>query len=539
MQCEQSSGPLGERAVFDKTVDRRAFLQLAGLSSAVISAGIAAPAAAQSSLGSSAAEGRAAGEWAKSDLFGLGVASGTPRAESMILWTRLAPDPLAPDGHGGMPPRSVLVHWEVATAEDEGFRSPVAVGVALAQPELAHSVHPQVTGLKPRTEYRFRFRVGDQTSPVGHFKTLPMPDQDVEQFSFAVASCQAWYHGHFTAWRHLANENLDLIFFVGDYIYEYAISKEDNLKRQGVEVPEPFAHTVQTLEQYRLRYSLFKSDEHLQAGHAKAPMVVIWDDHEVENNHAGWWSEKGTEKAHFAYQRAAAYRAFYENTPVAPEAFPNGPHSQIYNAFDVGRLLRFVNVDTRQYRDGVVDPSDVEALNRETRSILGHRQERWMHEQLQNSPAKWNVLTNSVVVAPIADDKVDQWDGFPSSRKRLLQTMRNVQNPVVLTGDIHQHGAVELWGDSGEPVGIELICTSIASDGDGRPGSSSADWLKHPYVKKMDQRRGYILVDVTKKQLNAQFVVVPYVEKDDQAPREVAFTYRSPSGSRRLIEKGF
>ena len=539
MQGEQSSGLIGAKSVFGNRIGRRDFLQLAGLSSAVISAGIAAPAAAQSSAGSGIAIGSSAGDWSKTDLFGLGVASGTPQAESMILWTRLAPDPLAPDGHGGMPQRNVVVHWEVAAAEDEAFSAPVATGTALAQPELAHSVHPQVTGLKPRTEYRYRFRVGNQISPVGRFKTLPMPEEEVEQFSFAVASCQAWYHGHFTAWRHLTRENIDLILFVGDYIYEYAISKEDNLRRQGVEVPELFAQTVQTLEQYRLRYSLFKSDKHLQAGHAKAPMAVIWDDHEVENNHAGWWSEKGTQKSHFAYQRAAAYRAFYENTPIAPEAFPNGPYSKIYNSFDVGRLLRFVNVDTRQYRDAVVDASDKEALNSENRSILGQEQERWMHERFQSSPARWNVLTNSVVVAPIADDKVDQWDGFPSSRKRLLQTFRNIQNPVVLTGDIHQHCAAELWGEADEPVGIELICTSIASDGDGQPGSSSDVWLKHPYVKKMDQRRGYIFVEVTKKQLNAQFVVVPYVEKDDQAPRQVAFTYYSPSGSRRLIEKGF
>lgn len=522
-----------------RTIDRRNLLKIAGLSSAVIAAGISAPARAQSSFGSSAAGGNGATSWLSDNLFGLGVASGTPKADSMVLWTRLAPDPLAPDGHGGMPKVDVPVHWEVTTIEDEEFSKPVASGTSLAQPDLAHSVHPQVKGLKPRSEYRYRFRVGNQTSPVGQFKTLPKPDQEIEKFSFAVASCQAWYHGHFTAWRHLADENPDLILFVGDYIYEYAISKEDNLTRQGAEVPEPFAHTVQTLEQYRLRYSLFKSDKHLQRGHATAPMVVIWDDHEVENNHAGLWSEKGTEAEHFAYQRAAAYRAFYENTPVAPEAFPEGPHSQIYSSFDVGKLLKFVNVDTRQYRDEVVDVTDEAAVNSETRSILGEKQERWMHEQFRDSEAKWNILTNSVVVAPISDDKIDQWDGFPAARKRLLHTLQGVENPVVLTGDIHQHCAAELWDESDEPVGVELICTSIASDGDGQPGSTSDDWLKHPYVKKMDQRRGYIRVDVTRSYLDAQFVVVPYIEKDDRAPRQVAFTYRSPSGSRRLKEKGF
>ena len=522
-----------------RTLSRRSLLRLAGVGSATVAAGIAAPAKAQSDFGSSIGQGSSIGSWITPKLFGLGVASGTPRADSMILWTRLAPEPLAGDGHGGMPQVSVPVHWEVAHAEDRQFAQPVQQGIALAQSELAHSVHPQVQGLQPRTEYIYRFRVGNVYSPVGRFKTLPAAGEKVEEFSFAVASCQAWYHGHYTAWRHMAEEkNLDLIFFVGDYIYEYAINEGDNLWRKGATVPEAFTHTVQTLEQYRLRYSLFKTDKHLQAGHARAPMVVIWDDHEVENNHAGLWSEKGTNRDFFSYQRAAAYRAFYENTPVAPEVCPEGPHSQIYNSFDVGDLLRFVNVDTRQYRDAVPDSVDPATLADGNRSILGEKQERWMHEQFRTSRAQWNVLTNSVVVAPIADDKVDQWDGFPASRNRLMETFKHTKNPVVLTGDIHQHCAAELWDEAKKPTAVELICTSIASDGDGQAGTPSKEWLAHPYVKRMDQRRGYIRVNVTPARLESEFVVVPYIEKDDKAPRQTAFRFETPTGSNRLLEKG-
>lgn len=520
----------GPAALSDHHLSRRSLLKLAGLSTATIAAGIAAPAHGQ---GSSTASSSSSRTWGK-DLFGLGVASGTPRSDSMILWTRLAPEPLAEDGHAGMPLKDVRVKWEVASAEDKDFAHPVAHGEAMAQPDLAHSVHPQVTGLEPRTDYIYRFHAQGATSPVGHFRTLPAPGKDVDNFTFTVASCQAWYHGHYTAWKHMVEEeDLDLVVFVGDYIYEYAILEGDNLWRDGAQVPEQFQHVVQTLEQYRLRYSLFKSDKHLQAAHAAHPFIMIWDDHEVENNHAGLWSENGTAAEHFAYQRAAAYRAFYENTPVAPEAFPEGPNSQIYNSFDVGNLLRFVNVDTRQYRSVV--PDDV--TQTADRNILGEEQEAWMTERFQTSPATWNVLTNSVAVAPIADDKFDMWDGFPASRRRLLDLFREISNPVVLTGDIHQHCAAELWDDTSDPessLGVELIATSIASDGDGQAGSTNDEWLAHDYVKNMDTRRGYIRVDVTPDRLDSEFVVVPYVEADDRAPREVAFAYTTPAGSRRL-----
>ena len=506
-----------------QSFNRRSFLQIAGVSAAAVAAGISAPANAQSSSLSSSLSshpGFAGGE----DLFGLGVAAGSPRHDSMILWTRLAPDPLADDGHGGMTGGDVTVRWEVAT--DGDFRDIVKRGEALAQRELAHSVHPQVDGLEPATEYFYRFEVEGNVSPVGRFKTLPAPGADVDKFTFTVASCQAWYHGHFTAWKHIVDEpDLDLTVFVGDYIYEYAIEEGDNLLRQGATVTDAFKAKVETLEQYRLRYSLFKSDKHLQAAHARAAMAVVWDDHEVENNYAGVISEVGTRAEHFLYQRAAAYRAFYENLPVAPPALPDGPHNRIYDSFDVGSLIRFNLVDTRQYRE--------EAS--ETASILGAEQEEWLYNQLETSPAQWNIVVNSVVVVPIADS-IDQWDGFPAARERLIDHLSRVSDPVVLTGDIHQHCAADIQTADGDPVGVELVATSIASDGDGFAGSKSKEWLEKPYVKAMDKRRGYIKVDVTRDHLDSEFVVVPWIERDDTAPRETAFAFRTQAGEHTLRE---
>lgn len=514
---------------------RRTLLQLAGVSTAAVAAGIHAPASAQSSLSSGSA---GAGDLPDGELFGLGVASGTPGPTSMILWTRLAPDPLAEDGHGGMTGGDVLVHWEVA--RDREFTAPVAEGDALAQRALAHSVHPEVTGLDSATEYFYRFSVAGRTSPVGRFRTLPAAGDRVDAFTFAVASCQAWYHGYFTPWKHLVEEpDLDLILFVGDYIYEYAIVEGDNLWRQGASVPAAFETKVETLEQYRLRYSLFKTDPHLMAAHARAAMTVTWDDHEVENNYAGDWSDTGVPTEHFLYQKAAAYRAYYENLPVAPEALPEGPDNRIYTGFEVGDLISFHILDTRQYRDPVAASEDPDAG--ETASMLGAEQGQWLIERLGQSRAQWNILVNSVTVASIADS-TDQWDGYPGARRQLMDQLAGVSDPVVLTGDIHQHCAAELWADpnaserDSEPVAVELIATSVASDGDGAAGSESSQWLRHPYVKAMDRRRGYIRVDVNRDQLDSEFVVVPWIERDDTAPRETAFRYRTRSGEHRLNE---
>ncbi|MCG7450666.1 alkaline phosphatase D family protein [Corynebacterium kefirresidentii] len=399
-----------------------------------------------------------------------------------------------------------------------------AQGEALAQRELAHSVHPQVTGLEPATEYFYRFRVDGKVSPVGRFKTLPAPGAKVDDFTFTVASCQAWYHGYFTPWKHIAQEpDLDMTIFVGDYIYEYGIVEGNNLWRQGASVPDVFKAKVETLEQYRLRYSLFKSDEHLRAAHARAAMAIVWDDHEVENNYAGNWSEIGTKAEHFLYQRAAAYRAFYENLPVAPPALPEGPNNRIYDSFDVGTLMRFNLVDTRQYREESAEDA----------SILGAEQEQWLNDRLATSPAQWNVVVNSVVVVPIADS-TDQWDGFPTARRRLIESLSKVSDPVVFTGDIHQHCAAEIQSESGQPVGVELVATSIASDGDGFAGSKSTEWLEKPYVKAMDKRRGYIKVRATGEHLDSEFVVVPWIERDDTAPRETAFSFRTNAGEHTL-----
>jgi alkaline phosphatase D len=509
--------------LIDPRLSRRALLQAGGVSAATLALGISTTET-------------AAAEPLDGDPFTLGVASGSPRATSMVLWTRLATDPLAADGHGGMPARNVPVRWEVAT--DRGFAEIVEQGAALAQPELAHAVHPQVKGLRPATDYWYRFRVGRRVSPAGRFRTLPAPDRAVSRFTIAAASCQAWYHGHFTAYKHLAAEQeLDLVVFLGDYIYEYAILTGGNLWRQNASVTPAEEVEIETLEQYRLRYARFKTDPHLQAAHARAAWVFTWDDHEVENGYGRDYSNDGTPSQLFRHRIAVAYRAFYENLPVSLDALPDGPSTTIYDAYDIGSLAKLIMIDGRQYRDRPATAAD---RYDPERTLLGRSQEGWLDDTLGASTATWNVIGNSVTLIPVRPDTdVDSWDGYPAARGRLMQSLTAAANPVVLTGDIHRAVAAELPAELSDPTGskaaVELICTSVGSDGDGAVHDGYADtWLRYPYVKSYDGRRGYLLVGLTPESMESSFVAVDWIEADDTAPRKVAAAYTTPAGTSRL-----
>ncbi len=481
---------------------RRSLLQFAGVGSAALLAGIGVPGTAEAAW---------SGERIRDDPFRLGVASGDPSDDGFELWTRLAPEPLALDGHGGMPLASFDVHWEVA--EDERFRRVVRRGRAQATAELAHSVHPRVRGLRPERLYFYRFRTGRWTSPVGRVRTAPRRGTLPASFTFATASCQAWYHGWFSAHRHLAADAPDVVFFLGDYIYEYAITAA-NLWREGVTPGEGHDRETVTLAEYRLRYALTKSDPDLQAAHAAAPFVITPDDHEVQNNYADETSAYGIPPEDFRLRRAVAYRALYENAPLPRAALPvGGPDARYRRRLVIGDLATFHVLDTRQHRAP------------ERGSILGASQERWLLDGLREARTTWNVLAQQVAVMHVTDDRVDQWDGFPAARQRLLDTFAepSVRNPVVLTGDTHRATAGDLHADFADPdspvVGSELITTSIASDGDGADTDPyEPDWTQHPWVKFYSGRRGYTLCRMTPRELTADFRAVSWVQRDAQAP---------------------
>nr|BFE80492.1 hypothetical protein GCM10020093_030930 [Planobispora longispora] len=261
-----------------------------------------------------------------SDPFTLGVASGDPDSDGFVIWTRLAPQPLAEDGLGGMPARPFRVHWQVY-ADDRG-RAVLRHGVATAAPEWGHSVHVEVDGLFSDRDYWYRFRVGAHVSPMGRARTAPHPLSYGSGLTMAFASCAQYEHGHFTAYRRMAEENPDLVIHLGDYQYEY---QRDTYTIPGGNIRHHEGPETETLANYRQRHAQYKTDPDLQAAHAAAPWLVVWDDHELDNN----WADEVPEKPEipqpgFLSRREAAFRAYYENMPLRRRSVPKGIDMQLY-----------------------------------------------------------------------------------------------------------------------------------------------------------------------------------------------------------------
>ena len=476
--------------------------------------------------------------------FALGVASGSPTADSVVLWTRLS---------GDIDAAEVPVAWEVAT--DETFTQIVARGSEPAPAGDAHSIHLQVNGLAPARWYWYRFSALGQRSTVGRTRTAPAVDAVVPQLNFAIASCQRWDHGHWAAWRDAAAppsaQALDLVFFLGDYIYEYTSGPGAVRAHAG--------GAVSTLAGYRDRYALYKSDPLLQAAHAACPWIVIWDDHEVENDYAGQQGERL--QPEFGARRAAAYKAWWEHMPLPHARRPleaGGGAATIHGRLDWGRLARLQWLDTRQFRDPQLCPRsnrgggsntvrlrDCPALVTEPqRTLLGAAQERWLAEgwSLEHP---WNLLAQQTLMARFTSQAVntvpdardaaasqhrglqdrelqgrywtDGWDGYPAARQRLLSVLaeRKVPGAVVLGGDVHANYVAELRvdPDDADPVrspfvATEFCGTSISSRGSSQSAVDAALRF-NPHIRYgRSDERGYVRFSLTRERLQADLRVV-------------------------------
>ena len=452
------------------------------------------------------------------EVFTLGVASGDPLSDGVVLWTRLAPDPTAGDGKGGMPDKTVPVQWEVA--EDEKFTKVVQRGDAQAAPELGHSVHVELKGLRPGAEYFYRFKTGNEISPAGRTRTAPAGNT-LGELTMCFCSCAHHGQGYFTAYRRMAEDHPDLMLHLGDYIYEYPAKDGDVRKVLGPE--------TRTLANYRQKHGQYKTDKDLQAAHAMAPWLVVFDDHEVENN----WADETPEKpdSGFLDRRKAAFQAYYENMPLRSSSKPNGIDMQLYRRYQWGALANLHMLDTRQYRDdqacgdGVKSGCD-QRLDPK-RSITGSDQEKWIIDGFNKTTARWDVLGQQVFFSKIdltsgADEgyNMDAWDGYVANRDRIASAMAGskVRNGVVLTGDVHQHWAAEIKRTHDKPeskaVGTEFVSTSITSGGDGKDGSNDAVLKENPHVKFNSNRRGYIRAKFSEKQLRVDYRTLDYVSKE-------------------------
>jgi alkaline phosphatase D len=521
----QTSGPFS----------RRRFVGAAGAAVAAIAAPIAAP---------SLIRIAAAQSWRTGNPFGLGVASGAPRADGFVLWTRLAPEPLSsnPETPGGMSGADVTPRYEIAT--DPGMAKIVRRGAATAEQAFAYSVHLDVAGLEPGRSYWYRFLSGDAVSPTGRAATLPAPGSAPAKLRFGFVSCSNYEHGYFSAYRHLTDENPEFVLFLGDYIYETIEQFRPIVRRHsdGIEAA--------TLPTYRNRYAQYRLDADLQRLHAQVPAIVTWDDHEVQNDYADKWSETFDDPAQFLIRRAAAYQAFYEHMPVRPIlSRPNGPLMRVYDRLTLGDLIEISVIDGRQYRSrqACYAPPTKGGGHLETnascperldagRTMLGFGQEAWLYAGLARSKARWNLIAQDVLMAQLRRNQdgidafwTDDWNGYPANRARLMQHIHNrkVSNPVVISGDIHSFFANDLkldFDDQASPVvATEFVGSSISSY--GPPYDPIAKVLPdNPHVHFFDsRRRGYVVVDLTADAMQVQMRVV----SDAHDPKAAISTFKT------------
>ncbi len=468
--------------------------------------------------------------------FTLGVASGSPTHDSVVLWTRLAPAGF----FASLGAEPVTVQWEVA--EDDRFARIVRSGQAQAVAALAHSVHVEVQGLAPDRWYFYRFMSGDAVSATGRTRTFPEPQVLATRLRLAYASCQRWEHGHYGAWRHMLAEEVDAVAFLGDYIYEYPGATRAVRTHTG--------GWADSLDSYRKRYAQHKSDPDLQAMHAACPWLVTWDDHEVQNDYAGVNpGNGGSYGGPFLPRRAAAFQAFYEHMPVrasvltqAVAGLAQGAEMRIYGQVRFGRLASISLLDGRQYKDrqactegdgpgsSSLDPAGCPSWNDPARSMLGTAQERWFDAQLAaNRDATWCIVGQQTLFGqrdfrpgPQKFFWNDGWDGYSAARVRLTDALRRhgVGNAVLLGGDVHENWVGHVKADyavTGSPaVGVEFCGTSITSRSSGGNGKVPERLAENPHFVFADvEARGYGIAEFTPGQLVTSLRAVDDVTRRD------------------------
>ncbi|WP_455922148.1 alkaline phosphatase D family protein [Pseudomonas putida] len=442
--------------------------------------------------------------------FTLGVASGDPLPDGFVIWTRLAPE------HQVLS-RPVAVRWMVAS--DAAMTRIVRSGHVQADARLAHSVHVEVTGLQPARPYWYRFEALGEQSAIGRAITAPV--QMAAALNMGFVSCSHWERGYFSAYRHLAAENPDLVFFLGDYIYENSYPASSGKVVRAHAIPE-----ARDLDGYRNRYTQYKRDPDLQALHATAPCVVTWDDHEVQNDYANRWSQDaGVDPQAFLKRRAAAYQAFYEHMPLRRSSLPHGPDMRVYRRLEWGPLARIHVLDGRQYRteQPCVLPdgrhgghvATCAALSDPQRTMLGWEQEKWLRDGLRQSRTGWNIVAQDLLMAPLDQQDphthewghwTDGWDGYEATRDRVLANVQQsgARNPVFFGGDIHSFWTTDLKVGA-KVVATEFVGTSVTSDGPPYE-AFKAVLPRNPHVRFFDSRqRGYVSVSVDARRMETRF----------------------------------
>lgn len=494
-----------------------------------------------------------------------GVASGDPLPDGVLLWTRVTPVPEAIPGSGLGP--DTEVSWTVA--RDRALTDVVSSGSTLATAASDHTVKADIRGLAPATDYWFRFSAGGADSPVARTRTAPAADAAVPGLRFGVVSCSNWEAGHFSAYRHLAaRSDLDAWLHLGDYLYEYATG-EYGTRGEAVRPHAP-AHEIVTLADYRVRHGQYKTDPDLQALHHRAPVVAIWDDHEIANDTWSGGAENHTEGAEgtWAARQAAAKQAYFEWMPVRPALA-----GTTYRRLRFGRLADLSLLDLRSFRSQQVSTGDGD-VDDPDRTLTGRAQLDWLKAGLTASDTTWRLVGTSVMISPFSVGSLpasilkplakllglpqeglalntDQWDGYTDDRRELLAHLRAnaVRNTVFLTGDIHMAWANDVPVNAGTyplsaSAATEFVVTSVTSDNlddivkvpEGTVSAVAAPLIRaaNRHVHWVDtDRHGYGVLDITAERAQMDYYVLSGRTTAD-ATSAWARSYRTRSGTQKV-----
>lgn len=439
------------------------------------------------------------------DPFPLGVASGEPSADGFVIWTR---SPTSPSDVG--------LGFEVAA--DEGFRRIVRSGRVAARRSRGGAVHVEISGLEPGRTYFYRFHHGAAASRTGRTATLA---NEPDRLRLALTSCQHWEHGWFSAYADMVRADPAMVLQVGDYIYEKSFGSGPDVRRFDAVQPV-------TLDDYRARHALYRTDPHLADAHAALPFVVTWDDHEVENDYGGEEGGVTADPVAFLQRRAAAYQAYFEHMPLRPSALEPGGGVRLFRRFGFGDLATVHVLDTRQHRTpGPCRTADhlggriletCPAVMDPAASLLGGVQEAWLSDGLAGDRATWSLLAQqtlfSRLVLPAGPEArySDIWDGYPANRDRVLADLVRTRNPVILSGDVHSFWVNDVLDDFSQPgrrpVATEFVTSCLASRNGPEAWFGPAPGL-NPHVRHLDNRRaGYVLLDIERSRLVADLRAV-------------------------------
>lgn len=419
-----------------------------------------------------------------------GVASGDPLSDAVIIWTRVTPTDFT---------SPVPVSYKMAT--DTAMSNIVAQGSMLTDATIDYTVKFDVTGLNPDTYYYYEFEALGTRSVRGRTKTAPVGT--VDSLRFAVVSCANLEAGYFNAYQAILERNdVEAILMLGDYIYEYeegGYAPNSNVDR----IFDP-THETLTLDDYRLRYSVYHMDRSLQQLHQNFPWICIWDDHESANDsYMNGAENHNTGEGLWSDRKLASATAYFEWLPIREKA-PN--NQEIFRTFAYGDLLDLFMVDSRIHgrEEQGVNQSDP------NRTMLGVDQREWLSTELKASTAQWKILGNQVVFAPITVFGIpineDAWDGYPAERQRILDTLStyNIDNFTVITGDIHTSWAFNIENGS-DNVGVEFVTPSVTSPGSPINGGSIL-MIENQHLKYVElTKRGFIILDMNTQRIQADW----------------------------------